>query len=244
MTDCELFATTPRNLEPLAAAELRTLGAHSVSETRGGARFHGNLATAYRACLWSRVANRILLVLDRFPAPDADALYDGVRRIAWHEHFDVRTTFAVTFNSSQSAVSHSHFGAQKVKDAIVDQFRERFESRPDVDTERPDITVDVYLYRDSATVSLDLSGESLHRRGYRPRGAAAPLKENLAAAILLRASWPETARSGGALIDPMCGSATLPIEAALIAADIAPGLLRRQWGFLRWHQHDADTWYV
>jgi len=242
MTEHEFFATTPRNLEPLAADELRALGAHSVSETRGGARFQGNLATAYRACLWSRVANRILLVLDRFPAPDADALYEGVRRITWHEHFDVQATFAVAFNSSQSTVSHSHFGAQKVKDAIVDQFRERFESRPNVDTERPDITVDIYLYRDSATVSLDLSGESLHRRGYRARGAAAPLKENLAAAILLRASWPETARSGGALIDPMCGSGTLPIEAALIAADIAPGLLRDHWGFLGWRQHDAGAW--
>ena len=242
MTEREFFATTPRNLEPLAADELRAFGARSVSETRGGARFFGDLSTAYRACLWSRVANRILLVLERFPAPDADALYHGVQRIAWQEHFDVRDTFAVTFNTSQSAVSHSRFGAQRVKDAIVDQFRERVESRPSVDTERPDITVDVYLYRDSATVSLDLSGESLHRRGYRAQGAAAPLKENLAAAILLRASWPEIARGGGALIDPMCGSGTFPIEAALIAADIAPGLLRGHWGFLAWRHHDAEAW--
>lgn len=242
MTSYHFFATTPRNMESLLADELRGLGGEGVAETRAGVHFTGALAAAYRICLWSRIANRVLLVLGRFPAATPEALYAGAQRIPWHEHFSPDETFAVDFNTSQSQITHSHFGALKVKDAIADQFRRHGGVRPWVETERPDIRINVYLRRDEATLCLDLSEESLHRRGYREQGVTAPLKENLAAAILLRAGWPEIAHEGGALVDPMCGSGTLPIEAALMAADIAPGLLRDHWGFLRWKHHDAPAW--
>jgi len=149
---------------------------------------------------------------------------------------------AVEFNSVRSAITHTHYGALKVKDAIVDQFRERSGERPSVATEEPDVRINVFVQADQATVALDLSGESLHRRSYRVSSVLAPLKENLAAGILVRAGWPAVAGAGGALVDLMCGSGTLPIEAALIAADSAPGLGRTYYGFLRWRGHDAAVW--
>lgn len=238
----DLFATVPKGMESLLAAELRALGALEVAETRAGARFSADLTTAYRVCLWSRVASRILLPLAEFEAPTPEDLYDGVRSVRWDEHLSRDGTLAVDFTTSDSRITHSHFGALKVKDAVVDQFRERFGVRPSVDLEHPDLRINVYLHRDRAIVSLDLSGESLHRRGYRQEGVQAPLKENLAAAVLLRAGWPAVAAEGGPLLDPMCGSGTLPIEAALMAADIAPGLARPDFGFLGWRRHDAVTW--
>lgn len=242
MKKSDFFATAPKGMEPLLADELRALGISSVAETRAGVAFKATLELAYRACLWSRIANRILLPLATFPAPSPEALYAGVRSIRWDEHLSAEGTLAVDFSAVQSQITHTHFGALKVKDAIVDQFREAKGIRPSVARERPDVRINVYLRRDEAIVSLDLAGESLHRRGYRQEGVEAPLKENLAAAILLRAGWPEIARAGGALLDPMCGSGTLPIEAAMIAADIAPGLLRPYYGFLRWKGHDAVVW--
>ncbi|MDO8704027.1 MAG: THUMP domain-containing protein, partial [Sulfuricaulis sp.] len=238
----KLFATCPKGIEPLLADELRALGAEEVKETRAGVAFAGTLATAYRACLWSRVANRVLLPLQRFPAASPEALYAGVQTIVWKEHLAPEGTLAVDLTTSQSAITHSHYGALKVKDAIVDQLRDEFGVRPSIDTAQPDVRVNVYLLRDEATVSLDLSGESLHRRGYRAQTVEAPLKENLAAAILLRAHWPAIAKENGALVDLMCGSGTLLIEAAMIAADIAPGLARENFGFHRWKQHDAALW--
>jgi len=242
MSTQQYVATAPLRMEQLLAEELRALGGLSVTETRAGATFEGTLETAYRVCLWSRIANRIMLPLAAFHAPSPEALYEGVHDVDWSSHFNVGDSFAVDFNCSRSQITHSHFGALKVKDAIVDQFRERLGERPSVDLDQPDIRINLYLLRDQATVSLDLSGQSLHRRGYREQGVEAPLKENLAAAILLRAGWPQIASQGGALLDPMCGSGTLPIEAALMAADIAPGLLRDHWGFLRWRQHDEQIW--
>ena len=153
-------------------------------------------------------------------------------------------TLVVDFQGSSLGVKHTQFGALKTKDAIVDQFREKFGERPSVNMETPDVRINVHAHREQATVSIDLSGESLHRRGYRARGVAAPLKENLAAAILLRAGWPTLAASGATLVDPMCGSGTLVIEAALMACDIAPGWLRAQsqvhWGMVNWRGHDAQ----
>ena len=236
------FATCPKGIESLLADELRAFDAGEVKETRAGVAFTGTLATAYRACLWSRLASRVLLSLTRFPAATAEALYAGVQQIRWGEHLDANGTLAVDFTGTGSGITHSRFGALKVKDAIVDQLRDEFGARPSVDTGRPDVRVNVYLYRDEAILSLDLSGESLHRRGYRSEAVEAPLKENLAAAILLRANWPAIAKQGGAFVDLMCGSGTLPIEAALIAGDIAPGLTRDYYGFLRWKQHDAALW--
>ncbi len=241
-TTRQFFATCPKGIEPLLADELRQLGAEAIKETRAGVSFEGTLATAYRACLWSRLASRILMPLNNFSAPSPEALYEGVQTIAWKEHLAPEGTLAVDFTSSQSAITHSHFGALKVKDAIVDQLRDEFGIRPSVDTAQPDVRVNVYLLRDEATVSLDLSGESLHRRGYRAQTVEAPLKENLAAAILMRAHWPAIAKDGGALVDLMCGSGTLLIEGAIIAADAAPGLARQYFGFFNWKQHDAAAW--
>jgi 23S rRNA (guanine2445-N2)-methyltransferase / 23S rRNA (guanine2069-N7)-methyltransferase len=144
--------------------------------------------------------------------------------------------------TSASRLAHSHYVALKTKDAIVDQLRERTGVRPSIDVARPDVRVNVYVHRDYAVVSIDLSGESLHRRAYRAKGVPAPLKETLAAAILLLADWPRLARAGAALVDPMCGSGTLPIEAALIAADVAPGLRRPHFGFDRWGGHQPRLW--
>jgi 23S rRNA (guanine2445-N2)-methyltransferase / 23S rRNA (guanine2069-N7)-methyltransferase len=237
-----LFATAPKGVEPLLAEELRALGATGVKETRAGVAFEGPLALAYRACLWSRVASRILLPIASFPAADPEALYAGARAIDWVAHLAPEGTLAVDFATVASRITHTRYGALKVKDAVVDQFRDRFGVRPSVDVQRPDLRINVYLRRDQATVSIDLSGESLHRRGYRVEGVAAPMKENLAAAILLRAGWSAIAGAGGAFVDPMCGSGTLPIEAALMAADSAPGLQRGYFGFLGWLRHDAPLW--
>ncbi|MGH8469758.1 MAG: bifunctional 23S rRNA (guanine(2069)-N(7))-methyltransferase RlmK/23S rRNA (guanine(2445)-N(2))-methyltransferase RlmL [Gammaproteobacteria bacterium] len=236
------FASTPKGTEALLARELAALGATKIRVQSAGVAFAGTLATGYRACLWSRVASRVIVPLGHFPASDPEALYEGVRAIAWHEHFGLDNTFAVDLNCADSFLTHSHFGALKVKDAIVDQFRDLFGSRPTVALERPDLRINVYLYKNEATVSIDLSGESLHRRGYRDDALLAPLKENLAAAILLLADWPQRAAEGQPFMDLMCGSGTLPIEAALIAADIAPGLNRGRFGFFAWRGHDQALW--
>lgn len=238
----QFFATTGRGLEALLVNELRDLGAEQVRESRGGVQFAGTLRTAYAACLWSRTANRILYPLARFPAATPEALYAGVRQIDWREHLHPDGTLAVDFVSSRSSLTHTQYGAQKAKDAVVDQLRETTGSRPSVRLERPDLRLNIYVHRDEAQLALDLSGESLHRRAYRQQGTAAPLKENLAAALLLRADWPAIAARGGSLLDPMCGSGTLPIEAALIAADIAPGLQREYYGFLGWLGHVPAIW--
>ena len=228
-------------MEDLLAAELDRLGLE-VSGTHGGVAFEASLTDAYRVCLWSRIANRVLMVLGRCAADTSDDLYSGIRAIEWDRHLDPDGTFAVTLTAARSRLTHSHYGALKVKDAIVDQFRATSGRRPSVDTDRPDLRVNVRVWRNEATVALDLSGHSLHRRGYRQRGVAAPLKENLAAAILMRAGWEDLAASGGGLVDPMCGSGTLIVEAALMAADIAPGLEREHWGFAGWRGHDAAAW--
>ncbi|HKJ09442.1 MAG TPA: bifunctional 23S rRNA (guanine(2069)-N(7))-methyltransferase RlmK/23S rRNA (guanine(2445)-N(2))-methyltransferase RlmL, partial [Gammaproteobacteria bacterium] len=237
-----LFATAPKGLTSLLLDELRELGAAAAKETPAGVSFEGPLELAYRACLWSRFANRILLPLARFAAPTPESLYDGVRSIAWAQHMASDATLAVDANSAASAIGHSRYAALKVKDAVVDQFRSATGERPSVDVEQPDLRINLYLFRDQATVSIDLSGDSLHRRGYRRESVAAPLKENLAAAILMRAGWPAVAAQGGPLVDPMCGSGTLPIEAALMAGDVAPGLLRARFGFERWPGHRPALW--
>ena len=236
------FATAPLGIEGLLGQEFRDLGIPDVKEGRAGVAFGGGLNAAYAACLWSRLANRILMPIAQFPAATGEELYDGIRSVDWSLHMEPESTLAVDFAASRSAITHTLFGAQKVKDAIVDHIRSESGVRPSVDLARPDLRVNLYLDRDQATLSIDLSGDSLHKRGYRIEGGKAPLKENLAAAILLRAGWPEVAAAGGQLIDPMCGSGTLPIEAALMAADFAPGLLRPWFGFLGWRGHDAACW--
>ncbi len=238
----QFFATTPKGMVAILMSELEQLGATALREQPAGVEFKGNLETAYRICLWSRTAGRVLLPLGKFAAESADALYAAVQQIDWQQHLSVGSTLAVDFTGRSDAINHSQFGALKVKDAIVDQQRETTGGRPNIDVEQPDLRINVHLYRDEVSIAIDLSGDSLHRRGYRQEGGAAPLKEHLAAAILLRAGWADIAAAGGGLVDPMCGSGTLLIEAAMIAADIAPGLLRQHYGFLAWPKHDADLW--
>ena len=243
MSTYQLFATTPKAMETILTDELRTFGINNIKATMAGVAFQGDLETAYRACLWSRTANRILLVLSSFEVKTQEDLYNGVQQINWFEHINPEDTFAVSFSAKNSqAINNTHFGALKVKDAIVDQMRDTFQIRPSIDTERPNIRINVYLQGEQAQLSLDLSGESLHRRGYRDVNIRAPMKENLAAAMLLRCGWPEIAKHKGTLIDPMCGSGTLLLEAGMIAADYAPGLLRDYFGFIGWKKHDAECW--
>lgn len=238
----EFFATAAKNLPPLLGAELIALGVQQITESPAGVRFEGSLELGYRACLWSRVASRVLMVLARFPASSPEELYQGVLAFPWKDHLNPSTSFAVDFHSQGSQITHSHFGALKVKDALVDYFRLQCGTRPSVNKAAPQILINVYVYRDQATVSLDLSGQALHRRGYREESVLAPLKENLAAALLLRAGWRTGTESARTLVDPLCGSGTFPIEAALIAYGIAPGLLRSTWGFTHWLAHDSLLW--
>ncbi|HEY5674975.1 MAG TPA: bifunctional 23S rRNA (guanine(2069)-N(7))-methyltransferase RlmK/23S rRNA (guanine(2445)-N(2))-methyltransferase RlmL [Malonomonas sp.] len=242
MQELQFFATAALGFEALLVAELVALGASDVKEERAGARFSGDLKTAYQVCLWSRLASRVLLPLASFKALDADILYAEAQQIDWAEHLALDKTFAVDCTTVHSKINHSQYGALRIKDAIVDQFRSRCNDRPSIAVEQPDLRINLHLHKDQATLSLDLSGDSLHRRGYRIDGVHAPLKENLAAAILIRSGWPEICAAGGALVDPMCGSGTLPLEAGLIATDTAPGLLRDYYGFKGWLQFDPEVW--
>ncbi len=238
----DFLALAPLGAADLLAAELAAQGVTELRERPWGVTWSGELASAYRACLWSRVASRVLLRLHSAPAASPEALYAAAREIDWSLHFSATATLAVDFDAARSAITHTRYGALKVKDAIVDQLRELRGTRPDVDTVRPGVRINVRVVADEAIFAIDLAGESLHRRGWRAAGVAAPLKENLAAALLLRCGWPEIAAAGGSFVDPMCGSGTLPIEAATIAADIAPGIGREYFGFLGWAGHEAELW--
>ena len=238
----KLRASAPRGFADLLAAELQACGASEVRERATGAAFLGTLECAYRACLWSRIANRVFLVLAHFEARDADEFHAAVREIDWAAQLSPGTTLACDFSGRHPTITHSHFGALKLKDGIVDALRLATGERPDIALERPGVRVHAHAQGNAITVSLDLSGESLHRRAYRGTGGEAPLKENVAAGVLLRAGWPELVSRGAELLDPLCGSGTFCVEAALIAADRAPGLKRDYFGFFGWRGHDAPLW--
>lgn len=275
----EFFARCASGFEPVLARELKSLGARQVRPLHGGAAFFGDLADAYRACLWSRVATRIQLVLARVDAHDAQALYQGALAFPWEDHLASGAAIAVQAHGTNQNLRNTQFAALKVKDALCDRLRDARGARPNVDAKDPDFALDVSVHRSKATLYLNLSGASLHRRGYRESGVQtqAPLKETLAAGILLAAGWDALCRQGegpaeasaaqaeqgkpptfgvaqgkassqanfsarALFADPMCGSGTLAIEAAMIAAGIAPGLLRERWGFEGWLKHDAATW--
>ncbi|GFM84213.1 ribosomal RNA large subunit methyltransferase K/L [Pseudomonas cichorii] len=238
----ELFLTCPKGLEGLLAEEATALGLQETREHTSAIRGTADMETAYRLCLWSRLANRVLLVLKRFPMKNADDLYEGVLHVDWQDHLEADGTVAVEFSGHGSGIDNTHFGALKVKDAIVDKLRTSDGLRPSVDKINPDLRVHLRLDRGEAILSLDLSGHSLHQRGYRLQQGAAPLKENLAAAILIRSGWPRIAAEGGALADPMCGVGTFLVEAGMIAADIAPNLKRERWGFSAWLGHVPALW--
>ncbi|PTU74882.1 bifunctional 23S rRNA (guanine(2069)-N(7))-methyltransferase RlmK/23S rRNA (guanine(2445)-N(2))-methyltransferase RlmL [Pseudomonas mangrovi] len=238
----EFFLTCPKGLEDMLLEEATRLGLEQARSHTSAIRGEGTLEIGYRLCLWSRLANRVLLVLARFPVSDAQSLYDGVRAVDWSQHLRAEGSLAVEFSGHGSGIDNTHFGALKVKDAIVDALRTADGVRPSVEKISPDVRVHLRLDKGQAILSLDLSGHSLHQRGYRLQQGAAPLKENLAAALLIRAGWPRIAAEGGALADPMCGVGTFLIEAALMAADVAPNLKREHWGFSAWLGHVPALW--
>lgn len=234
----QLFATTARGFEELLKQELTELGAQETKVSQGGVHFGANDETLYQSLLWSRLASRILLPLLQTNIYNDLDLYSAVTGLPWLQHFDERCTFFVDFNGTNQEIRHTQFGAMRVKDGIVDYFERQGKARPVVDKARPDVRIHAYLNREDLVLSLDLSGEALHLRGYREETGAAPLRETLAAAIVLRSGW----QKGTPLVDPMCGSGTLLIEAAQMEAQIAPQLHRQHWGFDFWKEHKPDVW--
>ncbi|HEY4881827.1 MAG TPA: bifunctional 23S rRNA (guanine(2069)-N(7))-methyltransferase RlmK/23S rRNA (guanine(2445)-N(2))-methyltransferase RlmL [Steroidobacteraceae bacterium] len=235
-------ATVPRGLADLLLLELPSTGAQQARERGAAVIFTGSLEAGYRACLWSRIASRVLLQLTQFQAASAEEFYAQVRAFDWSAHIDPARTIACEFTGSHPSMTHSHYGALRLKDGICDRLRDDTGTRPDVALSRPAVRLHAHANGTHVTLSLDLAGEGLHRRGYRIEAGEAPLRENLAAGVLLRARWPEAAGRGAEFLDPMCGSGTLAIEAAMIAAHRAPGLQREYFGFLGWKGHDAALW--
>lgn len=230
-----------KGTEALLADEIRHLGGNVDKENHIGVYWHGDLEAAYKVCLWSRLASRLLLPLHECQVDSVDEMYRMAKSVDWPSLFPVDATFRIDFHGSSRFINNTQFGAQKIKDAVVDCFREKVGARPDVD-KSGDIRIEAQLRKGQLLLFLNVSGDSLHRRGYRLQPGQAPLKENLAAALLIRAGWPDKFKAGQHLIDPMCGSGTLLIEAGLMAADIAPGLNRQGWGFERWKSHERKLW--
>jgi len=229
------FATTAKGTEGVLRDEMNEVRLRKVRADRGGVHFEGPIGEGMRACLELRIAARVLCAIAEFDAADGQALYDAVRSVDWSEYIEPRHTLAVRAACKDSMLTHTQFIAQRTKDAMVDQQRARYGTRPNVDVEDADLGVFVHVVRNHVTLYVDMAGEALHRRGYRTRIEEAPLKENLAAAILRLSGWNRTVP----LIDPMCGSGTLPIEAAMWSRGIAPGIFRSRFGFERWVCHDA-----
>ncbi|WP_421910640.1 bifunctional 23S rRNA (guanine(2069)-N(7))-methyltransferase RlmK/23S rRNA (guanine(2445)-N(2))-methyltransferase RlmL [Marinobacter sp.] len=242
MPDLNFFVTCPKGLEYLLEDELRTFGMDPVRNAPAGVWANGTLESGYRACLWSRLANRVILHLADVDATSGDQMLGGVTDLEWQQHIPMNGSFRVNFVGQNEAIRNTQYGAQRVKDGIVDRLRSASGQRPSVDAKNPDVTVSARLNRGKLSVGIDLSGDSLHKRGYRTEKGAAPLKENLAAALLMRCGWPELAKAGGDFIDPMCGSGTLVIEAAMMALDLAPGRKRERFGFERWLGHQPEMW--
>lgn len=218
--------------------ELRDLGAVGVEAGRGGVHFHGDLATLYRANLWLRTAIRVLRPILEVPVTSPDELYDAVRSVDWSKYMTPDHTLAVDCNVRDSQITHSKYAALRTKDAICDQFVERIGRRPSVNVEEPMVGLNLHIYRDQAVLSLESSGQSLHKRGYRPILTRAPLNEALGAALILFTSW----KGDTPLVDPMCGSGTIPIEATWIVTRRPPGLTRRRFGFQGWMDFDVELW--
>tara|TARA_B100000767_G_C19771907_1_gene540497 strand:+ start:936 stop:3248 length:2313 start_codon:yes stop_codon:yes gene_type:complete len=243
------IATCPKGLEHQLGLELLRLGAAEIQESVAACYFDADLAAAYEVCLWSRLANRVALVLLRNRIDSEQSLYETVTHLPWSDYFSPDKTLLVDFNGTSADIRDSRFGAKRVKDAINDSFLSSVNQRLVIDEERPDILVYGRLFNGRFTLALDLVGESLHQRGYRSRGGMAPLKENLAAAILLQSDWPAICEAGGSFVDPMCGSGTLLIEAALMAANIPPTFLRTRglvgnghWCLTELSNFDQDVW--
>lgn len=229
------FATCARGLEPLLASELAGLRASHVEPGRGGVAFRGDKPLLYRSNLCLRTAVRVLQPLINAEVCSPDELYAMVQTIDWAEFMTPDHTLAVDCNVRDSQITHSQYAARRVKDAICDQFREKCGLRPSVDPERPMVGLNLHIYKNKAVLSLDSSGDSLHKRGYRPIQTIAPLNEALAAGLILRTGW----QGQTTFVDPMCGGGTLCIEAAWIALDRPPGLTRKHFGFMGWLDYDV-----
>jgi 23S rRNA (guanine2445-N2)-methyltransferase / 23S rRNA (guanine2069-N7)-methyltransferase len=240
----KVLVLCPKGLEDLLKVELALITGVEAKMQLSGVSIDLTLNQAYQVILWSRLANRVLWVVNEGKIKTADDIYRLALQVTWYQHFDVNSRFRVDFSGTNALIKNSNFGGMKVKDAIVDQFRDRSDERPSVDRREPDVLINVRLHKGEAQYSIDLSGDSLHRRGYRPESGKAPLKENLAAAILMRAGWKEddAGEFPPSFVDPMCGSATFLIEAAMMATDRAPALTRGRFGFLKWRMHDEDAW--
>jgi 23S rRNA (guanine2445-N2)-methyltransferase / 23S rRNA (guanine2069-N7)-methyltransferase len=236
------IATAPVGAASVLAEELAQFGATDIRERSHDVKFQGSLEVGYRACLWSRTATRVLLSLGSIDAGSSKAVYDAINRIDWREHFKPGATLACDCSGGNESIRHTIYGSQLMKDAVVDKLRELTGERPDVRPDRPDVLLHLHVEGATALLSVDFSGESLHRRGYRSEGGRAPLKENVAAAVLLRSGWAQVFADGGSLLDPMCGSGTFLTEGALIAADAAPALNREYFGFLGWRGHESALW--
>lgn len=232
----ELIAKTFMGLEPVLAQELTEIGANNVQTGRRMVSFTGNKEMMYRANLQLHTAIRVLKPIKHFKAKSADDVYEEVKKIDWSQYLDLKKTFAVDSVVFSEEFTHSKFVSYKVKDAIVDQFREKTGQRPNISVSNPDIRLNMHIADDQCTLSLDSSGESLHRRGYRQESVEAPLNEVLAAGLILMTGW----RGETDFVDPMCGSGTIVIEAALIARNMAPGLFRKEFAFEKWPDFDRD----
>ncbi len=236
------IATAPVGAASVLAEELAQFGASDIRERSHDVKFQGTLEVGYRVCLWSRTATRVLLSLGSIDATTSKAVFDAVKRLDWREHLAPGATLACDCSGGNESIRHTIYGSQLLKDAVCDSLRDSTGERPNIRPERPDVLLHLHVEGPTALLSVDFSGESLHRRGYRAEGGRAPLKENVAAAVLLRAGWPAVHERGGVLVDPMCGSGTFLTEAALIAADAAPALDRDYFGFSGWAQHEAPLW--
>lgn len=233
-----MVVKTQQGLEPLLAAELELLGATNIEQHKRAVSFDGDKALMYKANLCLRTALRILIPIHKFEAVNEQELYDGIQQIDWETYLDVNGTLAIEASANSHLFNHTQYLAQKTKDAIVDQFRAKHGIRPSVDITRPDLRLNLHIYEHQCTLSLDSSGESLHRRGYRAEGNMAPLNEVTAAALILHSGW----NGKGVFMDPMCGSGTILIEAAMIATNTPPNHLRRHFGFETWKDFDSQLW--
>jgi len=232
----KFHAKTLRGLENLLAEELKTLGAARTEVVNRGVNFYGGRALLYKVNIASRLSLRVLLPILHFRAADPESLYERIKAYDWSLHLDNKMTFAIDAVTFSPVFRNSHYVAMRVKDAIADRFRERTHLRPSVNREQPELLINVHISGDQVTVSLDSSGGSLHRRGYRTGTFEAPLNEVLAAGMIMATGW----QGERPFIDPMCGSGTLAIEAALIAAGIPPGIFREHYGFEHWKDFDRD----
>jgi putative N6-adenine-specific DNA methylase len=232
------FAQTARGLDELARAELEELGACDIETAGGGLHFHSDAAGLYRVNYNSRLVSRVLAPLAAFPCPSEQALYDDARALDWQALFSADQTFAVFANVWESRMAHSHYAALRLKDAIADHFRDRCGRRPDVDTERPDIWINLSIRQDRAVISLDTSNGSLHRRGYRPQSVPAPLQETLAAAMVRLSGW----QGERPLVDPMCGSGTILAEAFMHYCRVPAAFKKEKFGFVNMPDFDPGVW--